>query len=108
MDAKQKKSVQVALARSVANRNVSDSDIAAVVDRLDLKEKIRGIDICTVGICWDFFLDKPEIDELIRGTLPIGRISEIRVFPHGMFPEADLFRVQIEQDVPELRENLRG
>ena len=107
MDAKQKKQIQVALARSVASRDVSDSDVAAFVDRLDLKEKVRGIDICTHGICWDFFLERPEIEGLIRGAAPAGSIGEIRVFPHGMFPETDLFHVQMEQDVPEFRDASR-
>ncbi len=58
--------------------------------------KIRGINPCIYGICLDFFVEKPEINELLGKALEVGRIRELTVFPWGI-PWPDLFHVRIEQ-----------
>lgn len=101
MKAKEKKNVKRAMARALADRKVSDKAISAVVDRLDFSERIRGVDPCIFGICWDFVTERPGLDQLIDEALSVGRLGEIRVFPFGIV-DPDLFLVHIEQDFDEI------
>jgi hypothetical protein len=95
--------IRLALARAVATRQVSDQAIASVAKRLAAtKLSIRGIDICTYGICVDYFFSDDRWAKVLpdivkaKGT----RVHTITVFPWGI-PFPDIFRVRIEQEFDE-------
>lgn len=96
--------IRLELARAVASRRVADDAVAALAKRLAAtKLQIRGIDVCTHGICIDYIFNDdrwskvlPEIVKL-RGA----RVHALTVFPWGI-PVPDVFRVRVEQDFDEL------
>jgi len=89
--------VRVALARAVADRKIDANAIDNVAAQLsEFDYKIRGVNPCIYGICLDFFIERPEINELFAKVLEVGRVREVRVFPWGI-PWPDLFHVQVEQ-----------
>ena len=95
--------IRVALARAVATRQVSDEAIAAVARRIaGTKLPVRGIDVCTYGICIDYFFNDDRwtraLPELLKakGT----RVHSVTVFPWGI-PWPDIFRVRVEQEFDE-------
>lgn len=96
--------VKKALARAVAGRQVEPKVVTTVGNRLaKLDYRIHGLSPCIYGICIDFFVDKPEIDPLIRTLSELGKIKELRLFPWGI-PWPELFQVHIEQqfdDIPD-------
>ena len=98
------KEIRVALARAIASRQVPDKAINAVAQRLAAtKLPIRRIDICTYGICIDYFFTDDRwakvLPELVRANG--ADIRQITVFPWGI-PFPDIFRVRVEQQFEEL------
>jgi hypothetical protein len=89
--------ITVALARAVAGREVDIKAVDSLADRLGSFEyKVRGINPCIYGICLDFFIEGPRIDDLLTKALDLGGVRQLKVFPWGI-PWPDLFHVQVEQ-----------
>jgi hypothetical protein len=89
--------MRVVLARAVAGREIDSGAVDALAERLEAFEyRVRGLNPCIYGICLDFFVERPVIDDLIEKSLQLGRVRELKLFPWGI-PWPDLFHVQIEQ-----------
>ena len=96
--------LRLAIARAVAGRKISDDSIAAVAKKLSaIKHPIRGIDVCTHGICIDYFFSGDEwlkaLPELVRAK--DSRVYGVEIFPWGI-PFPDIYRVRVQQDFQEL------
>jgi len=90
--------VRLALARAVASRKLPDESIAVVAKRLSAtKLPIRGIDICTHGICVDYVFHDDRWAQAIKDIVGMKGtgIHSITVFPWGI-PVPDIFRVRVE------------
>jgi hypothetical protein len=92
--------LRLALARAVASRRIPEEAITLVAKQLaQSKYKIRGIDVCALGICIDYFFDTDKwwqaLPDLIRGK--DSRVVGIEVFPWGI-PVPDIYRVRVQQD----------
>lgn len=96
--------LRLALARSVAQREVPDDVIRAVsgkVAKLQRRVPIRKLDICAYGICLDYFVTPDEWRDVLFGVLDGPRVRGIRVFPWGI-PVDDLFQIRVEHQMEEL------
>lgn len=96
--------LRLAIARAVASRKISDDAISAVAKKLSaIKHPIRGIDVCTHGICIDYFFSGDEwlkaLPELVRAK--DSRVYGVEIFPWGI-PFPDIYRVRVQQDFQEL------
>lgn len=93
------KDVQKALAKRLAHRELKDDVIAAVTKRI-VREglKIGGFDFCPYGICIDYFADKRILVDKVMGG---EKYRVVRLFPYGILVD-DLWRLQVEMQVPEL------
>jgi len=101
--------IRVELARAVANRRVTDQAVAGLAKRLAAtKLPIRGIDVCTYGICIDYFFNDDRWAKVLPEILNLkeARVHSLTVFPWGI-PVLDLFRVRVEMEFDELTQ-LRG
>ncbi len=99
------KLVSKALARAVASRKVENRAVNELAERISRASyQIRGVDICTYGICLDYFIDNKNWWEVIPELVEVGggRVGRIEVFPYGII-DPDLFHVRIEQDFEEIR-----
>jgi hypothetical protein len=93
------KDVQKALARRLAHRELKDDVIAAVAKRIVRDGlKIGGVDFCPYGICIDYFSDKRILVDKFFGP---EKVRVVRLFPYGILVD-DLWRLQVEMQVPEL------
>ena len=89
--------VRTALARAVADRNISDEFIDAAAKQIaTINYPIRGIDICTVGTCVDFFFEGRDWWRDLQEIAMIdeGRLKSIEIFPYGII-DPDLFHVRV-------------
>jgi hypothetical protein len=96
--------IRVELARAVASRRVPDDAVAALSKRLAAaKLPIRGIDVCTYGICIDYFFNDDRWAKFLPEIINLkgARVHSLTVFPWGI-PVLDLFRVRVEQEFDEL------
>lgn len=93
------KDVQKALARRLAHRELKDDVIAAIAKRI-VREglKIGGVDFCPYGICIDYFSDKRILVDKFAGP---EKFRVVRLFPYGILVD-DLWRMQVEMQIPEL------
>ena len=96
--------LRLAIARAVASRKITDDAITAVAKKLSaIKHPIRGIDVCTHGICIDYFFTGEEwlkaLPELVRAK--DSRVYGVEIFPWGI-PFPDIYRVRVQQDFQEL------
>ncbi|RYI33894.1 MAG: hypothetical protein EON48_02470 [Acetobacteraceae bacterium] len=93
------KDIQKALAKRLAHRELADEVITAISKRVVRDGlKIGGVDFCPYGICIDYFSDKRIlVDKLVVGE----KYRAVRLFPYGILVD-DLWRVQVEMQVPEL------
>src|SRR5829696_7650108 len=90
--------VQAALSRAIARRDVPDEVIDSVVRTLTdlhMKYPIRWIDVCVYGICIDQFIEPDRFPELIADLIHSGPIRKIDLFPWGII-NPDLIQVHIE------------
>jgi len=95
------KNVRVALARALAERKIADDVIDMVAKQIaTAKHPIRGIDVCTYGICIDFFIDGKDwwhtLPELIE--VEGGGLKGIEIFPWGIV-NPDLLHVRVTQSL---------
>ncbi|MEX2519113.1 MAG: hypothetical protein WD969_07275 [Paracoccaceae bacterium] len=100
------KELQKALAVRLARHKISDDVIAKVANRVAKNGlKIGSVDFCPFGICIDYFADRTfSLDEFVRDE----KFRAVKLFPYGILVD-DLFRVQVQMQVPELAEfGLRG
>jgi hypothetical protein len=93
------KDVQKALAKRLAHRELKDELITTIAKRIVRDGlKIGGVDFCPYGICVDYFSDKRIlVDKLMVGE----KYRAVRLFPYGILVD-DLWRLQVEMQVPEL------
>jgi hypothetical protein len=101
--------IRLELARAVAGRRVADEAVAALAKRLAAsKLPIRAIDVCTYGICIDYFFNDDRWMKVLPDILKLrgSRVRTLTVFPWGI-PDPDIFRVRVEQDFDELTQ-VRG
>ena len=93
------KDVQKALAQRLAHRELKDDVITAISKRAVRDGlKIGGVDFCPYGICIDYFSDKRIlVDKMLTGE----KYRVVRLFPYGILVD-DLWRMQVELQVPEL------
>jgi hypothetical protein len=70
-----------------------------------LKHRIRGIDVCTVGICFDFFVEGKDWWKILPELVVVegGQLKGIEIFPWGI-PWPDLFHVRVTQRLDALSE----
>lgn len=93
-----------ALARAVARHEVPDEVISKVAERLSsIKLRIRGLDVCTHGICIDYFAGDIRWAERLMDILRLERsyVYEINVLTHGT-PVPDIYHIRVEQQFEEL------
>ena len=93
------KDVHKALAKRLAHRELTDDVISAITKRIVRDGlKIGGVDFCPYGICIDYFSDKRIlVDKILGGE----KVRVVRLFPYGILVD-DLWRMQVEMQVPEL------
>jgi hypothetical protein len=93
------KDLHKALSKRLAHRDIKDDVIAAVAKRMVRDGlKIGGFDFCPYGICIDYFSDKPIlVDSYLKDRV----LRAVRLFPYGILVD-DLWRMQVELQVPEL------
>lgn len=97
--------LRLAAARAVAGHAVPDEVLASVSKRLSalpIADAIRRLDICTYGICVDYFVE-PErwrdfLGELFDTDL---RIRKLDSFPWGIIRD-DLLQVRVQYEMDEL------
>jgi hypothetical protein len=93
-----------ALALAVARHEVPDEVISKVAERLSsIKLRIRGLDVCTHGICIDYFASDVGWMEKLTDLLRLERsyVYEINVLTHGT-PVPDIYHIRVEQQFEEL------
>ena len=98
------KELYVALARKVAHLDVPEDIIEKTVKRLAVsKEKIRGVDICTHGICLDYFIEKDNPWASIADVVSLDEsvIKGVTIFPWGII-NPEILHVQVQHEIPEL------
>ncbi len=97
--------LRMAAARSIAAHEVPDELLEQVgrqLGDLSTADLIRGIDVCTYGICVDYFLDPGDWREIILkiAESPI-RIRRMDWFPWGIIRD-DLIQMRVEYQFDEL------
>lgn len=97
--------LRLAAARGVAAREVPD-DLLQKVGRqlaeLPTADLIRGLDVCTHGICIDYFIEPSDWREtFLRLTDGPIRIRRIDWFPWGIIRD-DLIQMRVEYQFDEL------
>ncbi|HUG49157.1 MAG TPA: hypothetical protein VMP67_12180 [Candidatus Limnocylindria bacterium] len=102
--------LRLALARSVAQRDVPDEVIKSVsgkIAKIRPRAPIRKLDICAYGICLDYFVSPQEWREVLFGLLDGPRVRGFRVFPWGILVD-DLFQIRVEHQMEELAPYVGG
>ena len=95
--------IRAALARAVATRRLPADAVASVAKRLATsKYPISRIDVCTYGICIDYFFNDDRWAKALPDLIKLhgARIHSMTVFPWGI-PFPDVFRIRVEQDFDE-------
>lgn len=96
--------IRKALAQAVARRDVRDDVVDSIADRLAKiggAEGIKGIDVCTYGICVDYFVGPDRWRDLLDRFLNERTTRRIEMFPWGII-DPDLIQIRVEQQVEEL------
>ncbi|CAA6799936.1 MAG: Unknown protein [uncultured Sulfurovum sp.] len=99
-----KKELAVALARKVAHLEVPDEVVERAVAKMAVgKEKIRGVDICTHGICLDYIIEGDTPWKILESVVTLDGIPTrgVKVFPMGII-DPDFLHVQVQHEIPEL------
>lgn len=97
--------LRIAVARAVASHQVDDrllQGVAKKLNELPNVDLVRGINVCTHGICVDYFLEPPKwrdvLVSLLEGPL---RVRRFEYFPWGIIRD-DLLQLRVEYQVDEL------
>lgn len=97
--------LRIAVARAVASHQVDDSVLEGVAQRLTELPSLdlaRSINVCTHGICVDYFFRPKEWrDALVKLLDSPLRIRRFDYFPWGIIRD-DLIQVRVEYQVDEL------
>ncbi|NJM40341.1 MAG: hypothetical protein HC853_06030 [Anaerolineae bacterium] len=102
------RSVRTALARALADRKIADDVVDIAAKQLAAaKQPIRRIDVCTYGICIDFFIDSKEWWKILPEMIELegGQLKGIEVFPWGII-NPDMFHIRVTQNLdvmPQIR-----
>ncbi len=99
--ANEESAVRSALARAIAERQVPDDVVDLAAKQIaNYKHPIRGIDVCTVGICIDYIVEAKDWESVLPDiiSIPNGKLEKIEVFPWGIV-QPDLFQVKVSQDL---------
>ena len=85
-----------ALARRLASHQIDDDQMRSLADAIgDAGHLPNDLDICTLGICVDYFVRPDEMTRLFERLQ--WRRGPIRVFPKGIIaPDGFLVRVEHE------------
>lgn len=97
-------SVRTALARRVAAYKITDDVIDLAAKQIAAaKHPIRGIDVCTHGICLDYFIEGGEWWHTLPELMEIegGQVKGIEIFPWGII-NPDIFQVRVIQHMDAL------
>jgi len=92
----ERKELANALSRRLAATSIDDKQMDTIVAELSrVGFDPKDVDICTVGICVDYFVDRKDLVGLLErlGENPLG--GPIRLFPKGII-NPDLFVVQVD------------
>jgi hypothetical protein len=97
--------LRIAVARAVASHQIEDvvlESIARRLTELPSADLIRRINVCTHGICADYFFDPQDWREALAGILQSAiRIRRFEYFPWGIIKD-DLIQVRVEYQLDEL------
>ena len=97
--------LRLAAARGVAAREVPDDllqKIARQLTELPTADLIRGLDVCTHGICIDYFIEPRDWREAFLRIVEVPiRIRHIDWFPWGIIRD-DLIQMRVEYQFDEL------
>jgi hypothetical protein len=99
------------LANRVAIKEIPDDvirSVAAQLDRIDERSRIRWLDVCAYGICIDHFFDPAEFPEVIKGVFQLDHpVRTITGFPWGII-DPDLIQLTVEHQFDELAQFTGG
>lgn len=98
------KTIRTALAQAVVQRDVPDDvvdSLSASLAKLKVSEGIRRLDVCTYGICVDYFVGPDRWREMITDLLNERRVRRIETFPWGIL-DPDLIQIKVEYQVNEI------
>ncbi|HEB63409.1 MAG TPA: hypothetical protein ENJ07_02895 [Gammaproteobacteria bacterium] len=87
------------LSKRLANFKLKDDVISKITDRILIDGlELKKFDICTYGICIDYYTDKvPKLD----GILAKVDVAQVEIFPYGII-DWDRFQVRVGFTVDEL------
>ena len=87
------------LSKRLASHNIKDATIKEIASRVMVDGlTITRFDVCSVGICFDYYTTKPpKLDGFYTKAGP----SRWHVFPYGII-DWDYWHVKAEYDVDEL------
>lgn len=93
--------VRHALAKAVADRRVDHGVVDELAEQIArIGHPLRGIDVCALGICLDYFVDTKKwwdiLPELVR--VENSKLGRVEVFPYGIV-NPDLFHIRVMHDV---------
>ncbi|MDQ4124813.1 MAG: hypothetical protein M3134_04315 [Actinomycetota bacterium] len=98
--------IRKALAVAVARRDISEDVVDSIAERLSktaaAAEGIRRLDVCTYGICIDYFVGPDRWRDVLNELINERSVRRIELFPWGIL-DPDLFQVHVEHQVDELR-----
>ncbi len=85
-----------ALAKRLASQGVSDTALSNLVREVTpIGRPPIDVDICTYGICLDYYVDRDGLTELLDKLRSNPLLGPMRIFPKGIIlPEG--FLVQVE------------
>lgn len=96
--------IRKALAQSVARRDVSDDVVDSIAERLAngvAAEGIKRLDVCTYGICVDYFVGPDRWRDILNKLVGQRTVRRVETFPWGII-EPDLVQIHVEHEIEEL------
>lgn len=97
--------IRKALALAVARRDISDDVVDSIAGQLSKAGAIDGIrrlDLCTYGICLDYFVGPDRWRDVLEGLLNQRTVRRVEMFPWGII-DPDLIQIKVEHQIDELR-----
>ena len=100
--ANNEKEVGIALAKAIAERNISDEIVKKAANKISqFPYDIKRIDICKYGICLNFWEQSPIVQndlEQFVSNIDTASLGEFNIFEFGIL-NPDLFHIQSEISV---------